>query len=145
MNYRCEVGFENDPLSTIEGHHEYLPPEAFVIEGLPPEIHQHLPSTINPHVSIETLMGTIRRVSKDYVSRKRKNRDATLKHISNNITIAMAQIDQLALRDNSDSARAHLLEKIRCYQMEYAKILKDSVSHDRLTESTSKPLDQETP
>ena len=90
-------------------------------------------------------MGTIRRVSKDYVSRKRKNRDATLEHISNNITIAMAQNDQLALRDNSDAARATLLEKIRCYRAEYAKILKDSVSHDKLTESTSKLLDQETP
>ena len=81
MKYRCEVGFVIDPLSTIECQHEYLPPEAFIIKGLPPEIHQHLPSTINPHNSIETLMGTIRRVSKDYVSRKRKNRDAKLEHI----------------------------------------------------------------
>ena len=90
-------------------------------------------------------MGTIRRVSRDYVSRKRKNRDATLDHILNNITIAMAQNDDLALRDNTDLARAQVLEKIRCYQAEYAEILKDSVSHDKLTESTRKLLDQETP
>ena len=57
----------------------------------------------------------------------------------------MAQNDDLALRDNTDLARTHLLEKIRCYQAEYAKILKDSVSHNKLTESTSKLLDQETP
>ena len=82
-------------------------------------------------------MGTIIRVSRDYVSRKRKNRDATLDHISNNITIAMAQNDDLGLRDNTDTARTHLLEKIQCYQAQYAKILKDSVSHDKLTESTS--------
>ena len=90
-------------------------------------------------------MCTIRRVSKEYVARKRKNRDATLNHISNNITIAFAQIDDLALKENTDVARAQVHEKIRCYQAEYAEILKDSVSHDKLTESTRKLLDQETP
>ena len=90
-------------------------------------------------------MGTIRRILKEYVSRKRKNRNATLEHLSLNITIAMTQNYQLADRDNSDAVRATLLEKIRCYKAEYAEILKDSVSHDKLTETTSKLLDQETP
>ena len=90
-------------------------------------------------------MGTIRRILKEYVSRKRKNRNATLEHLSLNITIAMTQNDQLADKDNSEAVRATLLDKIQYYRAEYAEILKDSVSHDKLTETTSKLLDQETP
>ena len=38
VEYRCKVGFENDPLTSLKGHHKYLPPEVFLIERLPPEI-----------------------------------------------------------------------------------------------------------
>ena len=69
-------------------------------------------------------MCIIRRDSKAYVARKRKNMDATLNHITNNITIAFAQIDDLALRDNTDVVRAQVHEKILCYQAEYADNLK---------------------
>ena len=141
IDYKCKL-VNTD---SLKGQLKYLSPKAYLIEGLPPEIYQHLPSVLSPAASIETLMCTFRRVSKDYVASKRKNRDATLTHISNNITIAFAQIDDLALRDNTDVARAQVHEKIRCYQAEYAEILKDSVSHNKLTESTRKLLDQETP
>ena len=84
-------------------------------------------------------------MSSKYVARKRKNRDATLNHTSNKITLAYAEIDYLALRDNTEVASAQVHEKLWCYQAEYSEILKDSVWHDNITESTRKLLDQKTP
>ena len=96
----------------LEGQLKYLPPEVYVPEGLHPDIYQHLPSVLSPAASIETLMCTIRRMSSKYVARKRKNRDATLNHTSNKITLAYAEIDYLALRDNTEVASAQVHEKL---------------------------------
>ena len=46
---------------------------------------------------------------------------------------------------HTEEASANMHKKLRSYQAEYAEILRDSVLHDRLTESTRKLLDQETP
>ena len=128
MFYRSLVGFviqdPPDPITMLESQHEFLPPEAFITEGLPPEIHQYLPSTIDPHNSIETLMGTIRLLSQEYVARKRKNRNATLEHLSLNITIGFNRLidGKLIFCSDSDESPNSITNTLISYTRYYINV-----------------------
>ena len=60
-------------------------------------------------------MCTLRSITADYIVQERTNRDITVKHITNNITVALAEIDYLAARDNTEDASAHLYGKLNTY------------------------------